>query len=335
VKTSRHLWLWIPWALFAAAAIGWIAYWNVVADTARDKLSAWAAEQRANGAEASLGRVSTHGFPIFMRLEIANAAYAPARGGWRMETDRLDLHVDLLNTAHIMLEAKAPIAITRRDGSRSDLSARALLVSLRTRGDVLAEGGIEADDLTLDDPAKDGVLSVRKLVINTRPDPRDARNYQIAFSATQIGLARPVRVFEAFGQEIASLGAASVIEQPALLFIPDAEDPLRPWREAGGLLRFEALNLTWGPLTAAGQGQGGLDAERRLQGALELNIAEPGPAFGALAQGQTLSDDTRNALRALSVGYQVTGEEIEANIEARDGVLTLEGFPVRVLSPVY
>lgn len=331
----RNLWLWIPWALFAAAAIGWATYWHIVAGTAESRIHALLAQQNAQGAQASVARIVRHGFPALLRLELRGVSYAPARGGWSAASERTDLHIDLLKTEHLILEAEAPIAFTRESGAVTTLAAEALVASLRTSGGALAVAGIEADNLTLDDPAAEGVLSARKIVLNLRPDARAAGEYQLAFDATALSLPRPVRSFEAFGTDIEDMRAAIVIEHGAELLQGAQADPLGPWRDAGGQLRFEALMLDWGPLEASGHGAGGLDENRRLQGTLTLPIERPGPIFSAIAEGPNVNASTRRALSLLATSFALSGDTITLDVEAQDGVLRLEGLGVRALPPVY
>ncbi|MBL8536100.1 MAG: DUF2125 domain-containing protein [Hyphomonadaceae bacterium] len=333
----KRNWLWLagPWTLFAAIAIGWIAYWHIVAGTAEARLNAWADEQRADGASVQIGAIVRHGFPTLLRLELRDAAYAPARGGWRAETASLDLHVNLLNTEHISFAATAPIAIARSNGAVTTIAADALIASLRTRGGALAQAGIEANALTLDDASQDGVFRVDRAVLNVRPDPRAEGSYQVAFDAEALRLPRPVRSFEAFGLDIASLRAAVVIESGAVLINGAEGDPLGPWRDAGGKLRFEALVLNWGPLETTGNGEGWLDDQRRLAGELHFPIDDPARVFTAIAQGEEMSDDARQGLRLLSAAFALSGDDITLDAEARDGALRLEGVRVRSLPPVY
>lgn len=335
MNKPRRLWLIVPWVLFALLAAAWIAYWNLAANTARDRLAAWVAQQNARGAQTSYAGVTTQGFPVLLRLQIADASYAAEGGGWRATTPRLDLHVNLVNPSHLMLDTQAPIEITRDDGSRSILDADALLMSLRAQDDALAEARIEADALTLDNPAEDGVLSVEKLIMGLRPDPRGDGAFQLSFDATNLKLARPARAFEGFGQDIASLRTATVIENAAALARQGDDDPLQPWRDAGGRLRFEAIALSWGDLEASGAGEAALDAQRRVQGRLELTLPRPAPALAAFAQSPSLDDDARNAVRVFAVGYAISGDEVLLDIDARDGVLYVEGAPARQLDPLY
>jgi hypothetical protein len=331
---KNWLWLLLPWAAFVLLAGGWVVYWHVVANTAERQLHEWAQARAATGAEARVGRIVRHGFPVLLRFELHDVAYAPRSGGWRLSTERADLHIDLLNTAHAIFEAKAPIVLAR-DGATANISADALVVSVRTDSDGLAQAGIEANALVVDDPQADGVLTVDRLVANFRPDSRTSEAYQFALEAERLGLPRPVRSFESFGQEIALMRAAVVVDQARMLLSTEADDPLGPWRAAGGQLRFEALALNWGPLDTSGDGVVRLDDERRLAGALRFPIDEPAPLFRALAQDSHVSDDARQGLTLLSRAFALSGDDLTLDVEGGDGVLRLEGFRVRELPPVY
>jgi hypothetical protein len=331
----RGLWLVVPWALFVFAALGWVFYWHYLANTAERRVHEWRFEQNAGGATVEIDHIVRHGFPVLMRLELQGVRYAAARGGWRVETERADLHVQVLNPNHVILEAKAPIAIARANGAVTNVTADALIASLRTQNDALAMAGVEADNLVLDDPAEEGVLHATKVVVNVRPDPRAAGEYQLAFDAQALTLPRPVRSFEAFGLNVDAMRAAVVIEDGASLLESSPGDPLGPWRDGGGRLRFDALALNWGPLETTGTGEGGLDAERRLDGRLVLPVERPAPVLTAIANGPNVDNDARRALSLLAAGYVVTGDDITLDIGAHDGVLTIEGLPVRTLPGVY
>ncbi len=331
----KRFWLIVPWAAFALIAAAWMTYWNIAANNAEQRLRALVSEQSSAGASSSIGRITRHGFPVLLRLELNDVSYAPARAGWRASTALAEMHVDLLNPQHIIFKARAPIAIARSGGDVTNITADTLIASWRTSGQALAVAGVEADNLVADDPAKPGVLRAHKLVINVRPDPRVAGEYQIAFDVQGLALPRPVRSFEAFGQDVATLRAAIVVEQAALLAQEAEGDPLGPWRTAGGTLRFDALALEWGPLETTGRGQGGLDAQRRLQGSLTLPIEHPAPVLQAIARGENVSDDARRAIGLLATAFVLSGDDITLDVEANDGVLRLEGVSVRTLPPVY
>jgi hypothetical protein len=235
----------------------------------------------------------------------------------------------------VILEAKAPIAISRANGATTNISADTLIASLRTQNGDLAEAGIEADNLVLDDPSEEGVMHAAKVVASVRPDARAPGDYQFSFDAQTITLPRPVRSFEAFGLDVAHIGALIVVTDGALTLQSSPGDPLGPWREGGGRMRFEGLELSWGPLQTTGTGEGGLDEQRRLDGRLVLPVDRPAPVLTAIANGPRIDHDARRALSLLAAGYVVTGNDITLDIGAHNGVLRIEGLPVRPLPPVY
>lgn len=331
----RGLWLIVPWALFVIAALAWVFYWHYLANEAERQVRGWAFEQNAGGATVEIDRIVRHGFPVLMRLEMQGVRYVSARSGWSVATERADLHIQVLNPQHVILEAKAPIAVERAGGATTNVSADALIASLRTQNGALAVAGIEADNLVLDDPAEEGVLHAAKVVANVRPDPRARGEYQLAFDAQTITLPRPVRSFEAFGLDVARMRAAIVITDGALLLQTTPGDPLGAWRTGGGRLKFDALELNWGPLQTTGTGEGGLDDQRRLDGRLVLPIERPAPILTAIANGPRVEGDARRALSLLAAAYVVTGEDITLDIVAHDGILNIETVSLRPLPPVY
>ncbi|MBI3438583.1 MAG: DUF2125 domain-containing protein [Proteobacteria bacterium] len=335
MKFGRVAWLIVPWALFVALALGWIGYWNYVASQVERQLTAWQFDQNASGAHVSHGIIVRHGFPVLLRLEIPNISYTPARAGWRLQTARADLNVDLLNPQHIILKAQAPIAVSRADGAVTNVTAQSLVASVRMQEGALAVAGVEADGLVLDDPAQPGTLAIARFVANARPDPRRAGDYQLAVKADNLTLPRPVRSLETFGLSAPLLRGAIVVEHGGALLQGSQGDPLGPWREVGGKLRFEALDLQWGPLRTSATGEGELDPMRRLEGRLVIPVAQPAPVLNAIANGPTVSSDARSALQLLAAGYLVSGHQITLDVGAHDGILTIENIPVRPLPSVY
>ncbi|HWA01036.1 MAG TPA: DUF2125 domain-containing protein [Caulobacterales bacterium] len=330
--TSHRFWLFAPWALFALIVAAWLTYWFVAAGTAEQRVAAFVAQQQRAGADVRIGRISRHGFPVLLRLELDDVAYAPRQRNWRAASARVDLNINLLKPAHIVLQQRAPLTIDRAEG-HTDIAAEAMLMSVRMQGAALAEARLEADALALTDRGREGALAAQKLVAALRPDPRNGADYQLAIQATALHLAQPVRTFERFGQDVAVANAALVIERAAALLEPS--DPLEHWRGAGGRARLEGLTLEWGPLEANAQGAVALDAEHRLAGRLEAALPRPAPALNALAQSPNLSYQQKNALSVFALGLALANRDVRVHLEAADGVLKLENVPVRTLAPVY
>jgi hypothetical protein len=335
VKGAQRLWLWIPWALFALAVLAWTGYWHFTAAEAKRALVAWAAAQEEAGATAKFGALRAHGYPVLLRIEVPDVRYAPAAGGWRLETARFDAHVNLVNPAQFGAVAKAPIEIRRDNEARATLTADVLIATLRMRGRELTRVSLQGAKLSLDDPAKPGALTVAALLLNARPDEREAGAWQMAVEATDLHLARPVRGFEGFGQQIAEMRALAVLGSGGVLFGGKPGVSLDDWRDSGGRLHFEALELAWGPLSATGAGEVSLDLARRLQGALALSVTRPADTLAALAQGAHVAPEAKTALNAMGSGLALLGQQAPVTVAAHDGALSVGREPLRTLAPLY
>ncbi|MES1156371.1 MAG: DUF2125 domain-containing protein [Alphaproteobacteria bacterium] len=330
MKVSR-VWLASAWGAFLLIATIWVGYWNVTANAARQSVANWIAAERHAGADARIGAISTRGFPVLLRLEMADVQYASRGRTWTAQMQRLDININLINPQHVIFEARAPIMIGA-GGANTTISARNLLLSLRANRGALVEARLEADDLALERQGAE-VVRMQKLMAGLRPDPRAAADDQLAIQTTALHLAQPVRGFEPLGQDIASANAAIVLENAAGLF--ETGDPLGNWTAHAGRARVEGWGVTWGPLDADGKGVITLDAQHRLQGALDIDAPHPAPALRALARSPTLSRDAKDALDALALGFSLGHRSAHAHLAAADGVLTLERVPVRTLAPVY
>ncbi|MES1199465.1 MAG: DUF2125 domain-containing protein [Pseudomonadota bacterium] len=331
MKTSRF-WLYAPWTVFLIIVACWLGYWFVLTNCATKRVNDFVAAQQAAGADMHIGAIKTHGFPVLLRLELDDVAYTPRARNWRASTARMDLNVNVLNPSHVILQQRAPIALDRGE-EHTDITSQAALMSIRMKGATLAEARLESDALSLTDRGRDGAVTVQKLIAAIRPDPRNANDYQLALQATALHLARPVRTFEQFGQDVAVANAAIVIEHPMSLLEPS--DPLEHWRAAGGQARLEGLTLNWGPLEANAQGNVTLDAAHRLQGALEAALPRPAPALNALAQSPSLTYQQKNALSVFAIGLGFSHRDVHVHLKAENGLLTLENVPVRALAAVY
>lgn len=332
---ARRLWLWIPWAVFALIALAWTAYWHFTAERANRALIDWAAAQQAAGAEASFGALRVHGFPVLLRIETPNFRYAPAGGAWRLETARFDAHVNLANPVQFGAVFKSPIAFHRKTGERATITAKSLIVTLRMREGELTRVSLQATGLSLDDPAKQGALTIAALLLNARPDERQAGAWQVAFEAKDVHLARPVRGFDALGQDIAEARTLATLEAGDVLFADEGGVSFDNWRDSGGRVHIEALDFSWGPVNATGIGEARLDLARRLEGALALTITRPADTLAALAQSADVAPETKTALNAMGSGLSLLGEQAPITVVAREGALSVGRAPLRTLAPLY
>ncbi|MGE0045059.1 MAG: DUF2125 domain-containing protein [Hyphomonadaceae bacterium] len=338
-STTRRVRRWgliIPAILFVVLALGWTAYWHILKDQAARRIEAALAHERAAGAEANATIVRAWGFPLELAFDLADVSYAPADGAWRASTQRMRLNVSPTNPQHLIAELPAPLTLAFRGERGTTLTGEGLIVSIRTRGNALAQAGVEGANVRYADPAPDGrSFTAGRLVANLRPDPRTQSAYQFSLDIENFGLARPVRAFEPFGTIIERASARIVLERGAALMQLTRRDPLEAWARDNGSASIESARVQWGPATIEGRGRVGVDAERRFDGRIDVTFEDPAEAIRALSQSESIPRDARRALELFAVGAALSGDDLDTNVAASDGWLSLGGIRVREIAPLY
>lgn len=330
----KRLWLWAPWIGFLVVVLGWVGWWMTLSGAANQAVTDWVAEQTAAGASVTIPTRTTSGFPLRLELKLSDVAYSPPDRSYTATASALDVLVNPTAPHHVILRPAGPITLATADGRTRTLLADNALMSLRSQRQVLARGSLEANGISISEAGRPTTTLLR-LVAHIRPDPRAAGRYQLALEARDWDMGQPVTAFEGFGQRISLMQAQIVIDKAAALITSPGADPLEAWRAAGGSLTVEAAQAQWGALKVNARGQGGLDAERRISGALELDLPEPGPALSALGQSPALSGDAKRTLGLLGLAAGLSGKALQTNMTARDGTLRVGDAPVRGLPPVY
>lgn len=329
----RRLGLWIPWGIFAALCVGWCIYWAVIADAARQGLERVVAAQVAAGAELRIGQTHTRGFPLQLALELEDIAYVRPGRTLSAATERIVAHINPMNPLQVLIDFPSPIDITRSDVPHR-VTARGLQASvrIRARDRALAQAGIGGTDLVMRDLETGAIgLEAAEIVFNMRPDPRAANETQGALLARGLRLKGDVRGFEGLGREIATFNAALVLEHSDALSWRG--DPFYAWREAGGAARIEGITIEWSGVRAEGRGRLTLDGERRLSGALSMDVEGPSAALRRIATAPERQAQ-RPALETLAVSMHAA-PRATLGFLAADGALSLNGIELRDLAPLY
>lgn len=318
----------LPWAIFALLCLAYGVYWVIVERAAIAQVEQAFAQARAAGADAGYRRIRSAGFPLRLSLRLEAVAYAPADRAWRAEAPAATLHVNLSNPRHVILALDAPARWLTNAGAAYALEASVAALSVRFAGDRLARASLDLQGLSVrraDGEA--GGFQLARGLAHLRPDARTPGAYQLAAEIDTLTPARPVRGLEGFGQTVQRVRAAIAVDQAAALARPN---PLKAWRDAGGGLRIEALEIGWGPAQATGDGAIGLDPAGRPAGSLTLSTAQPRAVLTALAQSSLADPTARAALQAAAALAPAQGATA-LTLSAQNGVLSALGTPLAPL----
>ncbi|MBB4266748.1 DUF2125 domain-containing protein [Roseospira visakhapatnamensis] len=274
-----------------AAAYG--VYWMVVANMVQSGIEAWAAQQEAQGVTMSFRSARVGGFPgtVTARLTAVSTQASVAHGAWSWQTPSLAVEVNPLTpfavtldlglaphairipvgSTAVALTAMAETARLRLDSSNTRLtSAELTLESARLGADAL-----EGDAYTLD------ALSARFDAVG--PAEPEADDVTQRVSAMLSGLSVPAAARLPLGRDI----AAARLEARVLGPLPQdrpLDTALAAWRDDGGSLLLDILEVDWPPLSVQATGQVVLDHALQPESVLRARIVGFVPAVDALRE---------------------------------------------------
>lgn len=293
-----RLGLWVPWALFALAALGWFVYWR--------GLEARYAAQLRDLPGLSFQKLASEGFPFRLAFRAAQAGYAPAGLDLRLETGEAMIAVNPIDPRHLIIGAQSPLRIVRGDGTAAQIWGAPLVMSVRATpagAQIVAEAA--KFKLALEGGAQ-AAAAAEQLTLGLRPDPRDPARRQASITADHLAMNPSPFGLDALGPTIARLQAMTSFP---------ADDPDRTYQ-------VEGLAAEWGGARFSAVGTLSLDAQNRPDGALDLTVQEARAPLEALARMPGLEAAAKDTLLALRDGAPAQGPT-PAQVRFEDGALHL------------
>lgn len=253
----------VPWTLFVIGCIGWTVFWFAAKDMAVARLDAAIVQAKARGIEAGYAKIRASGYPLHLTLTLENA-HAQMAPLPRVEFASLPVSVNLVNPTHLIIDLKDGVRWTGRDGASHVVDPVRGAMSVHWKNNALTRVSLDLEG-----------APTKKMLIHVRPDARTPDALQVAVDIE--------------GNETTSaLRAGVVVDHAALLAQARGGDPLKPWIDAGGRARVELLEIRTQGATMTGDGEFGLDALRRPEGAATLKVSGAPALVGALpAEGTT------------------------------------------------
>jgi len=326
-----------PSALLAVLAIGYPVYWYVAAGWLERGVAAWVDARRGEGWSVEHGEPAVRGFPLALRLTLPKPSLASERAGWRWRGERVTVALQPWNWRRVRIEpAGVQQAAVRVEGTwrRLDIAASRSVFVGRIGGDgALAEAALEIEDLKLVDPGDARLFRARGLRFLLR-----APNTGAAAAAGSRSVA--LRLSEAeltdrfrfpLGRRVERLD----IDARLRAGLPRGPDvgAMEAWRQAGGAVEVEALDLRWGQAGLRAAGTVTLDAMMRPAGSLQAELRGYAETVAALDEaGLIRRKDAATIQIALDLlarpGSDGT-KSVAFQATARDGRLYLG--PLRIL----
>jgi hypothetical protein len=294
-------------ALVVSAALlviagSYTAYWFIVAGQISESVITWAEAARADKIDVSWQKIEVTGYPIAFRVEVEAAALRD-----NALTPPPELRVPkLAGSAHPW--DFADWWLTAHDGFSADVAgtgdrAPAKLTARTTEGvvSILPGGGwklwLRLGDGVVDAAAPVQISSADAWISAPPPGQNTDPKTAVAVSARQVTLPAAIGPL---GNTIDALDFGATMKGA----IPGGKlaDAAAAWRDAGGTIALDNLNLKWGALDATASGRIALDQELQPVGGLSGAFRGYDQILTALvAGGQVRASDAGLARIALSL----------------------------------
>lgn len=302
----RRWWVWLA-ALPVVAVVADYAVWQVSVYRLESGFRAWIADRDSHGWKVTVSDRKTGGWPFAATLTVTDLAMAGGEpavpGGAYWDVKQLVLKVDLLEPWTLDI---SPIGVQRvRFGNGPDLPfvAENVHITLPLQSDeksthlTMVVDRLRAELPTDNEPS--ATVTVDRIEGHADLTPTAAAGEPaVAFSVTAgpVGLPRQGRW--PLGPTLSSLSVDGALEGP----LPAPAAPATwaaAWRDGGGSLEIQKLNLVWGPLTVAGSATLALDDQLQPMGAGNSRIVGYDATLDALAGNGVLTRSAAKAAKAV------------------------------------
>ena len=311
------------------AAAGYSAFWWIAADQVVNGIDRWADQRRSEGWTVSYGRVQAHGYPLWIRLDIAKPTIqAPVSDGvatWKGAALKAKLRPWQFQQVDFT-------AVGEHEARHLHLASRQVVVSRANGGSgtvLVGPGGrshrvrVNITRIAVTMPqAKEDIRIGSVFARATLPDRR-MKDAKTTLDSIMADVRLPPTIQTPLGNVVQRIDIAATLEGP----LPNGPLPavLTTWRDAGGTLKIRNLNVLWGPLDF--QGKGGLVLDQDLQPAGRMTVRAKGfnETIEALTRDGHIKRQEANiarlALNFLSRPGADGGRQVTVPLSIKDRVL--------------
>lgn len=335
---SRIAWV-LAAAVLAIAALS--AYWVWYAAQIEAGIARWAEERRQGGYQVTFGGPTIDGFPLSHVTRLGAPAVA-APSGWRWQGPPLTGRMKIWDPQTIAVSFAGLHRLERLEAGRltdAEIESERAQAVVRVR----ADGRLDSADAQLNGLELRGnplgrysASSLRLRLVPVYP-AQPGQAVHLTFSSEVRDLRLPPAVAGPLDQQAERLHLEGRLEGA----VQDVEPrlALSLWRDAGGALVVDRLELSWDPLDLQANGRMTLDSELRPLGDLNARIAGLPELFDRLAARGLMPPDQVSAMKlavlALARERDSEGRDVvELPVSFRGGYLFLGPLRLAPVSPV-
>ena len=282
----------------AIAAAGYSAYWFLAADAIESRVADWSENQREFGWQLEAANTEVSGFPTRFSVTLRDPVVTSEAEGWSWHGENLLAEMRPWNFEEITLHVNGKSKVRIRDGELwrdmnvqiADGQANLVLTGDRRVKDIALDmTSVRVEGLLSGGPATAHRVRAQSLLQSAPKEgsalaKADVEVIKAALSFENVEL--PDDMGEGLGTNIdhLTLDASLVGPMPG----EAKRDAVMAWRDAGGTIELNSLDLRWGPLGLNTNGTLALDKELRPMGALTADIVGYGDVIDALIMSDVI-----------------------------------------------
>jgi len=338
----------LRYVFFIGAVIGAVAgywlLWQHLAGRVEAAADAWIAAEKANGREVTWKSREHGGFPYRLSLTFRDLAWSDSKSpiAWRVESAEITAYLQLWNFQHVIFLQQGTQSIAWRDGAGA--AHRIAFTPEKSRASLVLDGAGEwqrfAADIAKPVFAEGpetllGGAAAEQVLIHLRRGENAPPSTEIALQIFKADLPKawnnPLGLKADHLRLIGAVNGASAGS--------NLQDRLATWREGGGVVNFETVDLGWGPLGYQGSGTLALDRQFRPLGAMAGRMTGMEAGVDALVSAGLMRQQDAAPAKAALAALAQRGEKgappsLTLPFSIQDGVVSLGPVPLAKLAPI-
>ena len=284
-------------ALFIVLAAAYAGYWFYTAGNIRAGIDPWADARRAEGYDLRWDNVAVNGFPFEFRVVFINFfASSPKPLPYQASAVSMVFETGPWNLQKWRFTAPGGIKLALLTASLG-FDAEGFSGDLTLPLD--PEGALDIDALNLagEGAAQGFKLDELRMGISQPPTPPASDHdpfLDLSFALTNLALPNG---YPPLGSTIQQISATAAIDGS---FTPGPlTQALSDWRDHGGILDIQNIQLNWDALDASANGTAALDARLQPIAALTATLKGQDAVIDAAVAGGSMSDQNGNLAKAV------------------------------------
>jgi len=264
----------------------------------------WSKVMTEQGWSLQTGAVIEDGMPFGARLTVRGLTIAGGRamvpGGIDFHSNRVVLSIGLLSPFRLTVEPQGPQRFRLAGLPPVVFEADELTASVKLWRRPIDSIDIAASSLAggLQRSKNNQDVRVQGLLLHLSASRGFSARTTAQVSVEARGVQLPDDGRWPLGATIGRIGFDASLASPALSG-QDGSDQARAWRDWGGALAVQRLDVRWGPLTLQTEARLGLDDKLQPAGSGTARVAGWAPTLDALARGGAITPGVAQTAKAV------------------------------------